>query len=147
MLQWNAETGKWLGTCVGLVREGLGETRLQVKLALLLRARGWDARVAREHKRPWTKSEGKGTWRTPHSLSHLTKINTSKNSPSPGVFTADEVAVFPLATFPLSAAGLSGVLEAMQDDIRAGVFTMDLLCSLSQVASEKLESNCNFRHR
>lgn len=37
---------------MGLVGEGLGETRHQVKLGLLLRARSQDARVAGEHKRP-----------------------------------------------------------------------------------------------
>lgn len=49
--------------------------------------------------------------------------------PSPGVFVADEAVA--LAVVPRSAEGFSGVLEAKQDDLRAGVFTIDLLCSLS----------------
>lgn len=57
VLGWNADPGRWLRTCVGLVGEGLRETRHQVKLGLLLRARSRDARVAGEHKRPWAKSE------------------------------------------------------------------------------------------
>lgn len=44
---------------------------------------------------------------------------------------AEKVEVLTLLGFPPSAACFCGVLEVKQGDIRAGVFTMDLLYSLS----------------
>lgn len=60
-----------------------------------------------------------------------------KSKKAPGVFVAERTAVLTLLAFPLSA----GVLEATQEDMRAGVFTMDLLLPLSCVASVKLQTN------
>lgn len=59
----------------------------------------------------------------------------------PGVFVAEKVVVLNLLGFPPAAACFCGVLEDTQEDMRAGVFTMDLLNSLSPVASENLHSN------
>lgn len=44
---------------------------------------------------------------------------------------AEKVVVLTLLGFPPSAVCFSGVLEVTQGDMRAGVFTMDLLYSLS----------------
>lgn len=49
-------------------------------------------------------------------------------------------ALTPLA-FPLPAGSFRGVLEATQEDMRAGVFTIDLLFSFSCVASVKLQTH------
>lgn len=54
----------------------------------------------------------------------------------PGVFWAENPEVLTTAGFAASAVCFCGVLEVMQGDIRAGVFTRDLLNSLSSVASE-----------
>lgn len=56
----------------------------------------------------------------------------------PGVFVAENDAVLTLLGFNPLAVGFCGVLEATQGDMRAGVFTSDLLYSLSWVASENL---------
>lgn len=60
---------------------------------------------------------------------------------APGVFVAERTAVLTVLAFPLSASSFRGVLEATQEDMRAGVFTMDRLFSLSCVASVKLQAN------
>lgn len=55
---------------------------------------------------------------------------------------AERTAVLTLLGFPLSAGCFRGVLEATQEDIRAGVFTMDLLLSSSSCgASVNLQTN------
>lgn len=54
---------------------------------------------------------------------------------------AERTAVLTPLAFPLSASSFRGVLEATQEDMRAGVFTMDLLFLLSCVASVKLQTN------
>lgn len=54
---------------------------------------------------------------------------------------AERTAVLTPLAFALSAGSFRGVLEATQEDMRAGVFTMDLLLSLSCVASLKLQTN------
>lgn len=56
----------------------------------------------------------------------------------PGVFVAEKDAVLTLLGFNPLAVCFWGVLEATQGDMRAGVFTSDLLYSLSWVASENL---------
>lgn len=54
---------------------------------------------------------------------------------------AERTAVLTPLAFPFSAGSFRGVLEATQEDMRAGVFTIDLLFSLSCVASVKLQTN------
>lgn len=49
----------------------------------------------------------------------------------PGVFVAENDAVLTLLGFNSLAVCFCGVLEATQGDMRAGVFTSDLLYSLS----------------
>lgn len=44
---------------------------------------------------------------------------------------AEKVEALPLVGCPPSAACFCGVLEVMESDLRAGVFTIDLLYSLS----------------
>lgn len=63
----------------------------------------------------------------------------------PGVFWADKPEDLAAAGFAASAVGFWGVLEATHGDIRAGVFTSDLLNSLSSVASENLEKYLQHR--
>lgn len=53
---------------------------------------------------------------------------------------AERTAALTLLGFPLSTGCFRGVLEATQEDIRAGVFTMDVLLS-SCVASANLQTN------
>ncbi len=52
----------------------------------------------------------------------------------------ETVEVLTLLGFPPSVVCFCGVLEVTQSDMRAGVFTMDLLNSLSWVASENLHT-------
>lgn len=54
---------------------------------------------------------------------------------------AEETAVRPPVRRPALAGWCMGVLEATQQDKRAGVFTIARLFSLSCVASEKLQTN------
>lgn len=70
------------------------------------------------------------------SCMSLYQLPRSKNAP--GVFVAEKTAVL---RFPALAGCFRGVLEATQEDMRAGVFTTDLLFSLSCVASENLQTN------
>lgn len=69
-----------------------------------------------------------------HSKTHPTAnsdiMPINKKVKIPGVFVADKVEVLTLFGFPPSAVGFCGVLEATQD-MRAGVFTTDLLYSWS----------------
>lgn len=58
---------------------------------------------------------------------------------APGVFVAEKTAALPPLRFAASAGCVSGVLEATHEDMRAGVFTADLL--LSCVASENLHTS------
>ena len=53
---------------------------------------------------------------------------------------AEKTAVLTLLRFPASAGCLRGVLEATQEDVRAGVFTADLSFSLTRGASENLQT-------
>lgn len=58
---------------------------------------------------------------------------------------AERVEGLTLLGFVASVVCFCGVLEVTQGDMRAGVFTMDLLYSLSRVASENLHtSTCGY---
>lgn len=58
---------------------------------------------------------------------------------------AERVEILELLGFPSLVAGLFGVLEVTQSDMRAGVFTKDFLLSLSRVASENLQTRVDVR--
>lgn len=57
--------------------------------------------------------------------------NHSKIQKVPGVFVTKRDGVLTVLGFPPSATCFCGVLEVTQGDMRAGVFTIDLLYSLS----------------
>lgn len=124
-------------TCVRLVGEGTRQTRLQIKCCLLLGSRGWSARVPRKKNWCFGIQEKKNVWLMPNTYAHSDMPRIKR---VPGVFVADK-AVFTSLGFPPSVVCFNGVLEVTQGDMRAGVFTMDLLYSLSWVASENLHTN------
>lgn len=66
-----------------------------------------------------------------HAKHFYTHSDIPRIKKVPGVLVAEKVGVFPLLGFPPSVVCFNGVLEVTQGDMRAGVFTMDLLYSLS----------------
>lgn len=78
---------------------------------------------------------------SPISLYQIVRVENA-----PGDFVAEKTAVLTPLGFPASAGCLRGVLEATQEDRRPGVFSIDLLFSLSCVASENLSTNITMCH-
>lgn len=140
------EQGKWehFYTFMRLVGEGTWQTRLQIKAGFLVCARRcWSACVASENKWSFQRGGKKNKKNPKHNhllFRNILQIYHSKGwkAKVPGVFVAENDAVLTLLGFNPLAVGFCGVLEATQGDMRAGVFTSDLLYSLSWVASENL---------
>lgn len=130
-----------------LVGEWTRQTRLQIKAWLLLCSRSsWSTCVTSKNEWSFGIQVGKKKKNNIQSIDIYLHSQVQISFPwfnvkVPGVFVAERVEVLTLLGFVAPVVCFCGVLKVTQGDMRAGVFTKDLLYLLSRVASEKLHTN------